>query len=45
MDELMTDEAYNQNLENIAKIVELTFPYDETAAKAAQIIRDSKIKK
>lgn len=45
MDERMTDEAYNQSLENIAKIVELSFPNDETAMKAAEIIRNSKIKK
>ena len=45
MDEHMTDEALNQYLESIAKVIELTFPNDETAVKAAEIVRDSKVKK
>ena len=45
MDERMTDEALNQYLESIAKVIELTFPNDETAVKAAEIVRDSKVKK
>lgn len=40
----MTDEALNQYLESIAKIIELTFPEDETAKKAAEIVRDGKVK-
>lgn len=45
MEQTMTDEAYNQSLENIAKIIELSYPNNETAKKAAEIVRDSKIKK
>lgn len=45
MEDRMTDEAYNQSLENIAKLIELSFPNDETGKKAAEIVRDSKIKK
>lgn len=41
----MTDEALNQYLENIAKLILLSFPNDETAKKAAQIVRDSKVTK
>lgn len=40
----VTDEALNQYLESIAKIIELTFPEDDTAKKAAEIVRDGKVK-
>ena len=43
MDE-MTSNELNQFLENIAQIIELTFPNDETAQKSADIVRKSKVK-
>ena len=43
MDEMNTNEL-NQFLENIAQIIELTFPNDETAQKSAEIVRQSKVK-
>ena len=50
MYEQMTDEALNQYLENIAKLIEETVAdksgtIEEAAKKAAEIVRDSKIKK
>lgn len=43
--EEMTDEALNQYLENIAKLIEATIKNEEAATKAAEIVRDSKVKK
>lgn len=42
MNELMTDEALNQYLETIAKLIESRA---KSVEEAVQIIRDSKVKK
>ena len=45
MDEHMTDEALNQYLENIAQLIESKIKDEEAARQAAEIVRNSKVKK
>ena len=40
----VTDEALNQYLENIAKLIEATLKDKGSAEEAAKIVRDSKVK-
>ena len=41
----MTDEALNQYLENIAQLIEANVKDEEAARLAAEIVRNSKVKK